>query len=573
MRRFAVSLMLFAMIRATVPFPPVSAQESTHKFTVRTNVVLVPVVVTDKRGNHIPGLTATDFEVKQDGKEQKIASFEEVSSEATPAQRVTGSPRSFTNQVVAQHPKKLVIIALDLLNTSFAGRTEARRGLVKFLSSLDPNTLSALVVFRQSCVSMIHNFTSDPGILIGAIKKLQAPPSPGPTLNVSGDVQSQEDGEAAQLTAILQGTAGGDAGPLTIRGAISVINANKAKMDLSFQHQAGLVTLEDFQQLALYFGSVPGRKSLIWASSGFNFAIGTVTGEATRGATSEDWERTVRMLQDANIAVYPVDVSGLSTSSPGASSVYTNNNIEPGGSIEGRSAILQSIEAGVFHDPAGAKHETMRIVAERTGGIAFYNFNNSDDLFRRATLDSTQYYLLTFATKDINKDGWHKIEIKPKRDGTEVRYRTGFFVTKDMRNPDLTRQTDELLATTSALSFTMLPVTVEWQQVEPAGDKRKVHFSLTFPVGVISIDTEHENDFNMDFLAVARDVSGQNVSQVNQHLARKLPEAAVNQIEGNGLTYVNSLTLPPGEYHVTIVVRDNLTGRIGSITAPLTVQP
>src|ERR1700756_4925917 len=99
MRRCAVLLMLFAMIRAVVQFPTALAQESVPKFTAGTNVVLVPVVVTDKRGNRIPGLTAADFELKQDGNEQKIASLEEITSEATPAQLMTGSPRAFTNQV------------------------------------------------------------------------------------------------------------------------------------------------------------------------------------------------------------------------------------------------------------------------------------------------------------------------------------------------------------------------------------------------------------------------------------------------------------------------------------------
>jgi VWFA-related protein len=572
MRRFAVPLILFALFQATVLLRSASAQDNPPKFTAGTNVVLVPVVATDKRGNHISGLTAADFEVKQDGKEQKITSFEEITSEATPAQTMTGSPRSFTNQVVARRPKKLVIIALDLLNTSFAGRIEVRRGLIKFLSSLDPNTLSALVVFRRSSVSMIHNFTSDPAILIAAIKKLQASPSAeeSPTLNIRGDIQSQQDAEAVELAAIIQGTAGGDAGDASVAGALSVMRAGQATMDLSFQHQAGLVTLENFQQLALYFGSVPGRKSLIWASSGFNFAMGSITGEATRGTTSKDWERTLRMLQDANIAVYPVDVSGLLTSSPRASEVYAN--VEPGGSIAGRSAILQSIEAGVFNDPATAKHATMRTVAEGTGGTPFYNLNDCDDLFRRATSDSTQYYMLTFAAKDINKEGWHKIEVKAKRDGTQVRYRTGFFVTKDLRNPEITRQTDELLATSSVLNFTMLPLNGEWQQVEPAGDKRKVHFTLNLPPGVPTIDKEHENKMSLDFLAVAHDAGGKNIAQVSQSLQRNLPPAGVAQVEGNGLTYVHSLTLPPGDYRVVIVVRDNLTGRIGSVVSPLKVD-
>lgn len=603
MRRLIAFVSLFAIF-FTFVVPVSIAQEKTPKFTAGTNVVLVPVVVTDKHGAHISGLAAADFELKEDGKPQKIASLEEITSEATPAQRMSGSPTFFTNQVVAQHPKKLVIIALDLVNTTFAGRSEARRGLISFLSkSVNENTLAALVVFHLNGVAMIHNFTSDPEILINAIKRLQTPPSvvEAPALNVSADASTDprntamtttsassaghtvfegrtiglplENLEAAELAAIFEGSATVDTSGSVAQQAASVrsmIAANAAKMDISFQHQAGLVTLECFQQLAQYFASVPGRKSLIWASSGFNFAIGSIAGEATRGTTSEDWERTVHMLSDANIAVYPVDVSGLLTTGAGSSNVLAN--LPVGGGIAGRSAMLQSVEAGMFNDPTEAKHETMRTVADRTGGEAFYNANDSDKLFQRAASDSSQYYMLSFYTKNVNKEGWHKIELKARRDGTQVRYRTGFFVTKDMRNPELTRQADELMAMTSPLNFATLPLSGEWQQVEAAGNKRKVHFLLNLPPGATTIDTDHENHINVDFIAVAKDASGKDVAQISQRLDRKLPQPGVDQIENHGLSYANTLTVPPGAYKVAIVVRDNLTGKIGSVVSPLKVE-
>lgn len=553
--RFNLSFVLLATLFSPMLTLTVAQESSpTATFTSRTNLVLVPVVVSDKQGNHVSGLTANDFELKQDGKDQKIASFEEVKSETALVQLPTNPSSVFTNQVVAPHPKNLQIIAIDLLNTSFANQKYARDGLIDFLSkSANEDALIALVAFQPSGVRVIHNFTSDRSVLVGAIKRVKGGMSSvtdTPTLTVRGD----DELEAAQLDALLSG-----GGPDNLA----------ARVDASRAAQAGLFTLQCFQEVGLYFASVPGRKSLLWASSAFQFGTGSLSGDLTRGTTPSDWQRTVRMLQDANIAVYPVDVSGLT------GSVFrgAGNNLPStlGGTTE-RSQALQQVEAGRGFDPAQAKHETMQEVADRTGGLAYYNSNNLPKMFHQATLDSGQYYMLAFYTKDTGKEGWHKIQIKSHHEGTQIRYRSGFFVTKDMTNPELARQQDEFHAITSYLNFTSLPIDGMWQQVEPAGDKRKVHFALNIPPSASLIDTEHENHIDIDFLAVAMDKIGKEAANISQRLNRKLPPPGVAQIQTNGLTYVNTLTLSPGQYNVHIAVRDNLSGRIGSVVAPLKVE-
>lgn len=525
----------------------------TPTFTSRTNLVLVPVVVSDKQGNHIAGLTEADFELKQDGKEQKIATFEEVKAETTAAQAPPIPSNAFSNQVIAPRPKNLQIIAIDLVNTSFSNQKYAREGLIDFLSkSVNEDALLALVVFRPNGVHIIHDFTRDRSVLISAIKKLQGTPSL--TDKATVDVRGDDDTEAAQLDAFLSG---------------GLMGMAAAQLDYARQGQASLVTLESFQATAQYFASVPGRKSLLWASSAFQFGNGDFSGSMVRGVTPADWQRTVRILQDANIAVYPVDVSGLTGSifrGPG-------NNLPStmGGTTE-RSAALQAVEAGVGFDPAQSKHETMQEISDRTGGRPFYNSNDLAKMFHQATLDSNQYYMMAFYSKDVGKEGWHKIQVKCHRDGSQLRYRSGFIVTKEMTNPELARQQDEFHAISSYLNFTSLPINGMWQQIEPAGTNRKVHFALNLPPGVTTIDTDHENHIDMDFLAVAMDGNGKEAANINQRLNRKLPPPGVAQIQTNGLTYVNTLTLSPGDYKVHIAVRDNLSGKVGSVVTPLRVE-
>ncbi len=554
MRRIVPSSVLVVVLFSLLfIFTVAQENEPTATFTSRTNLVLVPVVVSDKQGNHVSGLTAADFDLKQDGKDTKIAGLEEVTAETAVVQAPANTSNTFSNQVVAPHPKKLQIIAIDLLNTSFTNQKYAREGLITFLSqSANEDALLALVAFQHNGVRLIHNFTSDRSVLISAIKKVQSPSSVADTSTLT--VRGDDDLEAAQLDAILSG-----AGLSNMAG----------RLDASRQGQAALITLECFQEVGQYFASVPGRKSLLWASSAFQFGTGNFSGDLTRGTMPGDWQRTVQMLQDANIAVYPVDVSGLTGSAfrgPGTDLPTTL------GDTSSRSAALQAVEAGRGFDPTQAKHETMQEVADRTGGRPYYNSNDLSKLFRQASQDSAQYYMLSFYTRDARKEGWHKIQVKSHRDGTQIRYRSGFLVTKDMTNPDLARQQDEFRAITSSLNFTSLPINGTWQQIEPAGNNRKVHFLLNLPPGTASIDTDHENHIDMDFLALAVDKTGKEAANINQRLNRKLPPPGVAQIQANGLSYANTLTVPPGQYNIHIAVRDNLSGRIGSVVAPLKVD-
>ena len=233
---------------------------------------------------------------------------------------------------------------------------------------------------------------------------------------------------------------------------------------------------------------------------------------------------------------------------------------------------MNAYEAGIANDPIQGKHETLRLMAERTGGQALYNSNDLEDLLRRAMHDSTQYYVLAYSTADKEKTGWRKLDVKVHHEGVQVRSRSGYFFTKAAADPETTRQADELMAVTSSLEFTALPMTVSWGQSETAGTNRKVHFTIVIPPGVAEIDSDHANHLSLDFLALATDGGGQQAGKTTQRLDRTLPPAGARQIQSNGITYANALTLAPGAYTVHVAVRDNLTGRIGSVVAPLKVE-
>ena len=327
-RRLKLSLLMVVIFVAANTFHAQSAPQKNEQhpasITSRINAVLVPVVVTDKNGNHVRGLTREDFELRENGKDRPVANFEEIVAQAEPIHLTPPSATKFTNQFDQPGAKGLEIIALDMINTPFLHQAEARDAVIKFLSTAaSSKAVTALVVLEPNGVKFVHNFTSDPKVLIAAIQKVQSRLTARDTASLDvhftgvldsqgaivGETDSEDDAEAAQLSFILGGAAASGGIGIGVMAAESL--EAQAKMDAAREGRESQNTLGSIEQLAKYFGGVPGRKSLIWASTGFRLMSHEMAGGFGGGTTAEDWLRTVRALQDADIAVYSVDIGGL----------------------------------------------------------------------------------------------------------------------------------------------------------------------------------------------------------------------------------------------------------------------
>jgi hypothetical protein len=127
-------------------------------------------------------------------------------------------------------------------------------------------------------------------------------------------------------------------------------------------------------------------------------------------------------------------------------------------------------------------------------------------------------------------------------------------------------------AVAAPFDSTGIPLTMRWGDVSAAGDKKKVAFALHIPGNAVTFASApgDKSSLNLDFMAVA---TGNGVSaNTGQTLQGALAGEIVLRLKVQGVGYKNTLELPPGQYQVRFVVRDNLNGKIGSVSAPLTVN-
>jgi VWFA-related protein len=531
-------------------------EEGRLVFRSQSVLVQVPAVVSDKSGNHVHNLTKDVFKVLENGKPQRIMTFEEVNAGSLRPQVATPPPGTFSNLALdGKQPFSATVIALDTINTPFLDQFYGRKQLIKYLAgTLDSGHVVGLVVIGSKGVRVLSGLTTDPGLLITALKKASGELSPTETFSTDGKVLAASDNQPSELTGGI--SPGADPGS-KMREFILKADALEGSYQ---QARATEDTLRAFLAMAWSLAGVPGRKSLIWATSSFPFLLDSPSA-APGGNLSLLYERTVAALNDAQVAVYPVDVRGLVSTAPTADATYSGDLSGPefGNAAASRSWLQTS------------SLTSLEVFAELTGGRAYYNTNDLATSFKRAADDSSSYYLLGYYLDSRDtKPGWRKLQVQVQGKDWDVRARTGVMVTNATLDPQLTHQADIDLALISPLDSTGIPVAIQWQQVVLEGDKRRVEFALRVPATSV-IDEANQNRFDVDFIALA-DRKGTPAGKAGQTIKGSIPPATLPKIKAEGIFYKNALELPSGDYQLRFVVRDNLSGKIGSVSLPLRVN-
>jgi VWFA-related protein len=535
--------------------------EAKVEFRSETVLVQVPVVVTDKTGHHIHNLTKEDFQILENGKEQKVSAMEEVTAQHTPV-AIAKKPGVFSNLVLdSDKPRSLTVIALDTVNTPFLDQTYARRELIKYLANnIDTGQTVALVLITSKGLKVVHGLTSSTSALQEELRKASNELPAMQTVDTDVEVDAFT-GDTSNLF-----------NPISGAQTQAAINDFVTQGDIDyaqFRQEAAIeTTMQAFLGVAWSLAGLPGRKTLVWATGSFPFSIDSPSA-VPGGRLAILYERAMQALNEAQVSVYPVDVRGLLSYAPDASS----NRVRAG------AAALQQMTSRAWL--ATAKQDTLKDFAEMTGGKAYYNTNDLAGAFQRASDDGASYYLLGYYLDTKNtKPGWRQLKVKVKEKDLEIRARKGFFVTNATMNPEVTRVNDMNFAMAAPFEATGIPIEMQWgavKEITGNKDKKQVTFMLHVLGTDISIDGA-QLAINLSVVAIAtkpaskKDGSPTLAANFAQAIKGNLKPENVATLRAHGLTHPGALELEKGQYSVRFVVRDNASGRLGSLSVPVTVN-
>lgn len=560
-RDIAAALLTWFLVSALGLQAPGVAQQpppsgiSALTLRVTTQLVLVDAVVKDKKGKHVKGLTVEDFTVLEDGKAQTIAMF---AAEGFPATSWSPRPQPasplsdvYSNRLEDRPvPGPPTILLLDALNTPWSDQAYARRQVLGYLKKqLHPERRFAVFALGDS-LKMLQDFTDDPRLLMAAVESFvpQPPrwlPAPPPTANRSEGLAAAH---IRRLNAHLQG-----------------MFSERAQLALGIRVGK---TMDALQSLAGVLAAYPGRKNLIWFSAAFPlYVLPSVEGGGFPTSRAQDLQQLTQILNDARVAVYPVDARGLV-----GATVLDASRADPGVGYE----FGQSIQA--MNAELWVTQQSLKFVARQTGGLAFTNRNDLDRAVSLTVDDGSSYYVLGYYRENKSWDGkFHRIEVWTRKRGLEVRHRRGYSATDPAgweAQSERIREAELRLA----LSPSTPPATMVLfdARVKPGTTAAGIRISVDIMLDTRTLSPEERGEgrkryrFGLHLVAFAPDgeLAGTKDLSIDTTLT---PEGHTESLQG-GLPVSTELDVPRGRYTLRVGIRDMRTGLMGTVDVPILME-
>ena len=613
-----------------------SVATSSDVITAETNMVLVDVVVTDKKDHYIRDLEAKDFRVFEDDKEQTITSFSRVAD--APVTAGVMQPR-------------YVILFFDNSTMDPQEQMRARDAAAQFVEkNAAADRMMAIVDFGGT-LRIAQNFTADGAVLKKAVGGIKY-----------ASLQPNEVGQSREL--------------------VSMGSPTQLQVRSDFAARSVLLAIRG---LAKTLRAVPGRKTMIFFSGGF-----PLTAQRESELTA-----TIDAANKANVAIYTVDVRGLQalppTSMPGFENP-TTPGLPPGASLlPGESpfphaaALLASLSTilgppqrleqrpqggggsggtggggtsprggggstggggfgggtpstgggstggstgggrsgGGFPSTGGGRtggpatggrpstspnsttgnnpfgpnrpgYETfpnrgiippmldnvstnqqiLYALAEGTGGFTIFNTNDFAEKLGKIVQELNEYYILGYISPNQEHDGsYHKIKVKVERKGVEVRSRSGYY---DTKSQDMLKDKPEgkVLEEQAASSRpTDFAVSLSAPHFYTGADVARVNLTLAVPAGSLAFEKEKGKfHYEINILGIAYDDHNSVAARFSDTIKMDLEKKDQKEFSKGSYTYRNNFNIAPGNYTLKVVLAAG-GQKFGKYEKPLSIAP
>jgi len=544
MRSVALSLVLALVVLAAPAAqqsaPALSEQRESKGPVFRgdVNLIVVDVVVRDRSGAIVRGLTANDFEIREDNRPQQVVSFnvEEVTTTVPSGQVVpqvltagVGPSDSKTDAAATTSPpvaepitredlagRRLIVLLFDLSSMQAEELERAVRAAVEYVDKQMAAADLVAIATIDTTLKVVSDFTGDREQVKAALGQFVA-------VDAVGFETPAAETAATDETAAATGEA---------------TTSDSAEYDL-FNNDARLRAL---RTLADALAPVEQKKSILYFSGGMTRSGGDNQVELRAATTA-----AVR----ANVALYPVDTRGLQAVVPGGDA--SRASARGVGAFSGRGVSQQ-------FDRLFASQDTLQTLAADTGGRAFTDTNDFGEAFTQVQRDTSSYYLLGYSSTNSVKDGrFRRISVRVKRPDLRVDHRAGYYAERDFAHTgrqDRERQLEEQIG--APVSATDLPVVVSSGFFRMANDRYYVPLSVAVSGAPLR---NSQQKSTLDVLGVIRDEQGRPVGRMRETLD---VGADAGGQPSRQVLYQSGLTLPPGRFAVKVVVRENAGGAMGS---------
>jgi hypothetical protein len=351
------------------------------------------------------------------------------------------------------------------------------------------------------------------------------------------------------------------------------------------------LTIQALEALARAVVGYSGRKNLLWLSAEFPIAFGPdqnpynqATAAINSTLTTPDAQtnhqlhnleyetpplpKTAALLAAAQVAVYPINVSGIVNPGTGMDiSSYTANLFV--GDLQQQTQIADQRQTDAKWDI----HESMADIARETGGEAFYGTNNLKEALTQGMEEGSNYYTLAYAPANPDwSEKYRKIEVK-SASGAKLTYRRGYYaVPEHPYTGDKMSAAMALAMKFSVPEFTMLFMKVQVLPPDFEHPTVRIDYAVDAHDMTFSETPDQRIHASVDFVATAWDKDLKLVAHTAETMETNLRPQAYQQVLRTGLPFHQELDVKPGRYILRLGVLDRGSQKLGTVDVPLVVE-
>jgi VWFA-related protein len=508
-----------------------------YTLSMKVQLVVETVVVKDKQGNPVQGLSAKDFIVTEDGKAQtiKFCEHQDLVDNAKPLPKSKPSEESLKiyrqlarSQITPENTqneryrnRRLLVLYFDMAAMRPADQLRALLAAEQFIrSQMTSADLVSIMRYNSASVDVLQDFTADRDRLLSILQTM-----------IVGEGQDSAD-EANDASSSDTGAAFGQ---------------DDAEFNV-FNNDRQLAAL---QTAAEMLGRVPEKKSLIYFAGGLR--LNGINNQAQLHAT-------VDAAIKAGVSFWPIDARGLVAEAPLGDATQGS---------QGNAGIYTGAAANATQINFQFSQDTLYALAGDTGGKAFLDANDLDRGITEAQRAISDYYVIGYYTSNSMRDGkFRRVKIS-LADNVEAKldYRQGYYADKEFGKfnaVDKERQLEDALMLEDPITELSIAMEIDYFQLNRA--EYFVPIVVKIPGRELALAKRGGAEHTLiDFVGEIKDmVGGMTVTNVRDHVNIKLSDATAAELAHRPIEYDTGFTLLPGRYMIKFLARDDETGRIGS---------
>ena len=549
--RTMTSLMLVAVM-AQAPAPPPAQPTAEPRpsaqppvtFKVEVNYVEIDASVTDANGNFVRTLTRDDFQVLEDGKPQPLSVFSMVD---IPIERV--DPPLFAKAPIpadvatnrTPFDGRVFVLVLDDLNTRFNRTARTRAAARLFIERYVGANDIVAVVNTSGFGKGMQDFTGNRQLALRAI-----------------DHAMGNKAESSTQAALADYYINRDMAP----GAAS--NSNAAFND-QMRYNNARNSLRTLRNIADYMKGMRGRrKAVVYFSEGLNYDITNTIANRYATDVQQEIREMVGAATRANVNVYSVDPRGVAS------------GMEDGIEIGGFPADGSISSIGLMEEMR-LEHDSLRVVAEETGGFAVLNQNDFRTGFGRILADNSSYYVLGYYPTNDRRDGrFRNVDVKVLKPGLRVRARRGYTAPTPGKKAEADKDTpartspDLRDALDSPVAVSGFPLAAFAAPFKGAGNNNAVAITVEVDGSAMTFTQTPAGTFanDLEVTMFAADVDGKVKDGARDTFNLALRPQTHEIVRQGGFRIVRRLQVPPGKYQLRVGARES-GGRVGTVILDL----